>query len=422
MGTEAVTSRFSSWAQDIQWNAVGQEAAQLLGRYIRVNTANPPGNEGEAARFLSEILSGEGLHADIHESAPGRANLVARLSATAGPGRRGAPALLLLHHMDVVPARPERWSAKPFDGAMRNGYVWGRGAIDDKGLGVIHLMAFILLKRLGIPLKRDVIFLAVADEEEGGEFGTQWMIRNHWPEIECQYVWDEGGTGSQGVMGNRPVFAISVSEKRRLLVRLVASGQSGHASMAAGTPIDRLINALYSLQRYRPGIGFNEMTREFFAKIAQTQPFPASWLLRRAAHPVVSPLIARRLARVPSINAMLRDTLTATVVNAGQKANVSPDTAEAVLDARLLPDTDTRSFMKAISKRQFTDQLAACQLAWSFQRSISGLIQRLAILGTSPWAFHSLSRWMVSPSARRSSSTMDSMLSSICTSSGKRSR
>ena len=243
---------------------------------------------------------------------------------------------MLLHHMDVVPAPlgpeengVETWSVPPFKGALREGYVWGRGAIDDKGLGIAHLMAFILLKRLGITPSRDVVFMAVADEEEGGKYGTNWMIEHHWPEIACEYVWDEGGAGTVGIIGDRPIFGISVTEKRSVTVRVTATGRGGHGAMVADTPIHKLTSALHALRHYRGDTRFNRVTKEFFSRIAQTQPFPASWFLRHAGNPAIKPLVEGKLAKVPSVQAMLRDTLTPTVLRAGQKANVAPRVAEA---------------------------------------------------------------------------------------------
>jgi acetylornithine deacetylase/succinyl-diaminopimelate desuccinylase-like protein len=137
-----------------------------------------------------------------------------------------------MYHMDVVLAISSAWLAPPFAGELRDGYVWGRGAIDDNGLGTIRLMALILMKRLGVSLDRDLILMAVADEEEGGENGARWMVENRWSEIECEYVWDEGGTGSEGIIGRSPVFAVSVSEKTSMAVTLRATGSGGHGSMA----------------------------------------------------------------------------------------------------------------------------------------------------------------------------------------------
>ena len=330
---------------DIDWDAVGREAADILSRYIRIDTSNPPGGEANAAQFLAELLSREGIESQTHEPAPGRANLVARLG---GAGTAAQKPLLLMHHMDVVPAVSSAWQAPPFAGELRDGYVWGRGAIDDKGLGTIHLMALILMKRLGVPLDRDLILMAVADEEEGGENGAGWMVENRWSEIECEYVWDEGGTGSEGIIGRSPVFAVSVSEKTSMVVTLRATGSGGHGSMARATPVDRLVRALQTVQRIKPGMRFDEVTREFFRRVAGTQPAPASWVARRAGNPVFRPVISRAARKSPVIDAMLRDTITTTVVRAGDKTNVSPDEASAILDVRLLPSTDPGKFLEEL--------------------------------------------------------------------------
>ncbi|MDA1347895.1 MAG: M20/M25/M40 family metallo-hydrolase [Chloroflexi bacterium] len=330
---------------DTNWDAIGREAADILSRYIRIDTSNPPGGEANAALFLAELLSREGIESQTHEPAPERVNLVARFG---GPGTAARKPLLLMHHMDVVPAVSSSWQVPPFAGELRDGYVWGRGAIDDKGLGTIHLMAFILMKRLGIRLDRELIFMAVADEEEGGALGARWMVENHWPAVECEYVWDEGGTGSQGIIGRSPVFAVSVSEKTSMVVTLTATGIGGHGSMARGTPVDRLVSALLAVRRIKSGMRFDEVTKEFFRRVAETQPAPVSWVVRRAGNPVFRPVVSRAARKSPVIDAMLRDTITTTVVQAGGKANVAADEASAILDVRLLPSTDPGRFLEEL--------------------------------------------------------------------------
>ena len=272
---------------------------------------------------------------------------MARLRAADAPqpGNHDPAPLLLLHHMDVVPAEPASWSVSPFDGVVRDEHVCGRGAIDDKRLGTIHLMALLLLKRWLVPLKRDVILMAVADEEEGGEFGARWMVEHYWSEIDCGYVWDEGGTGSHGIVGTRPIFAISIAEKRHLSVQITARVAGGHGSMGSDNTVERLVSALYRLAGYSGELRFDEVTREFFRRIAQGRPFPLSWVMRHAGHPVLKALMAHQIGKIPSINAMVRDTLTPTVVRAGHKTNVSPDVATATLDARLLPGTEVETFL-----------------------------------------------------------------------------
>ena len=328
---------------DINWDDIGEEAARILARYIRVDTTNPPGNEADAADFLGELLSAESIPSTLYSSAPGRANLLATLK-----GDGSSAPVTLLHHMDVVPAAGDGWIHDPFEGALADGHVWGRGAIDDKGLGVMHLLAMALLKRQGVRLGRDVALLAVSDEETGGDLGAAWMIDNHWERVRSEYLWDEGGVGTRGIIGSQPLVAVSVSEKRSMKVELTARGTGGHGSMAARAPVDRLVAALSRLHA-RPGprqVG--PVTREFLRAVAETQRFPASLILRHASHPLVRWLAVRRLSAIPSINAMLRDTVNVTMLQAGDSPNVAPSEARAVLDVRLLPWTDHGGFLRRL--------------------------------------------------------------------------
>jgi acetylornithine deacetylase/succinyl-diaminopimelate desuccinylase-like protein len=316
----------------------------MLSRYIRIDTTNPPGNETAAADYLGDLLTAESIPSTLYPSAPGRTNLLATLK---GDGS-GAP-VTLLHHMDVVPAVGDDWSHDPFEGVVAGGHVWGRGAIDDKGLGVMHVVALALLKRRGVRLGRDVTLLAVSDEEMGGALGSAWMIDNNWERVRSEYLWDEGGVATRGVIGSRPVVAISVSEKRSMTVQLTARGTGGHGSMAVGAPVDRLVAALGRLQD-RPGrrqVG--PVTREFLRAVAETQRFPASLILRYASHPLVRWLAIRRLSASPTIDAMLRDTIAVTMLRAGETPNVAPEEARAALDVRLLPGADHQDFLGRLS-------------------------------------------------------------------------
>ena len=323
----------------IDWRRTGSEAADLLRRYIRFDTTNPPGNEAPAARFLKETLTSEDVETDHFTSPGGRANLIARLR---GSGRRRP--LVLLHHMDVVPASDGRWTHPPFDGVLAEGYVWGRGAIDDKGLGVMQLMAFALLAQRAEDLERDVVLIAVSDEEDGGSEGAGWLVDRHWDDIDPELVWDEGGAGTVGVMGHRPVFAVSVSEKRSLVVTLTAAGLGGHGSMASDNTIERLTRALRWIADNPRPVRFSSTTRRFFRKLSEAQPWPASALVANAWRPIVGSLIRNRIDAIPSLRAMLRDTLEPTVLSAGDRPNVAPTCAQATLDVRLLPDTRLHEF------------------------------------------------------------------------------
>jgi acetylornithine deacetylase/succinyl-diaminopimelate desuccinylase-like protein len=330
----------------IDWGTVGEEAAQLLRRYVQINTTNPPGNERPAAEFLAAALRERGLEPSLYEPAPGRANLVARLQ---GRGERGP--LLLLHHMDVVPADAGAWSHDPFGGDVCDGYLVGRGALDMKCLGVMQLIALDLLRRSGRPLQRDVILMAVSDEEMEGAYGTGWMVDHHWDEIRPEVVWDEGGFGLSGLFGQRLVFTVAVTEKQVLWPRLVARGEPGLASVPRGNnPVDVLVTALGRIHQHPQPPRLTPVTREMFRRLADTADLPQSFLLRHMDHPLVWPLAGRVLTRQPETNAMVRNLVTPTQLTAGSKENVIPQRAVAGLDVRLLPDEDVDAFLAGLGR------------------------------------------------------------------------
>ena len=326
----------------VDWGSVTREATRLLSRYLQIDTTNPPGNEALAAAYLAELLRERGLEPTLYEPAPGRANLVARVRGT---GERGP--IWLLHHMDVVPADAAQWSCDPFGGQVRDGYLYGRGAIDMKCLGIMHLLALDLLRREGQPLKRDVIWMAVSDEEMEGRYGTGWMVDHHWDEIRPEFVWDEGGFGLSGVLGEGMSFCVALAEKQVLWPRLVAHGEPGLASVPRGNnPVDLLTRALERLRRRPLRPRLTPVSREMLRRMADRARFPLSSMLRHAGHPLLWPLVSRVLARRPETRAMICNLVTATQLCADSKQNVIPGQASAGLDVRLLPDQDPDLFME----------------------------------------------------------------------------
>jgi acetylornithine deacetylase/succinyl-diaminopimelate desuccinylase-like protein len=202
------------------------EAAGWLQQYLRIDTSNPPGNEGRAAAFLAGLLQRAGVASRVVANPEGRANLIARLSSPKSGGR----AILLLHHMDVVPPGPG-WTVPPFAGLIKGGLLWGRGAVDDKSLGIAQLAAMIDLQRRRVPLERDIIFLAVADEENGGLNGTGWLVAHH-PELfqGVEAVIGEGGRSQTGAGGKLLWWGIEVAQKRPLWLEVSTSGRGGHGA------------------------------------------------------------------------------------------------------------------------------------------------------------------------------------------------
>lgn len=372
----------------IDWNAIGDEAAQSLSDYLKIKSINPPGNEGNTAEFLANQLRQRRMDPKIYISAPDRVNLVARL---AGDGSKKP--ILLFHHMDVVEADPTRWSCDPFSGEIREDYVWGRGAIDMKGMGIMQLLAMDLLQRYDPKRTRDIIFLAVADEEKGGTFGTQWMIANHWSEIEAEYVWDEGGFGLQDFFGPTPVFTVAIAEKKDLWLKLIAHGQPGHSGMPhEDNAANILLRALGRVLALNSKYKLNPVTKMMFQEISSILPFPKSILLKNLHFPLIFRLLQSALTSDPTIAAMLKDTLSITVLQAGGKENIIPDRAEATLDIRLLPDRTPESFLEnlkiiiadnrlEIEIIQFPQSANISDVNTEFYTTLSNVIKKLVPTG-----------------------------------------
>jgi acetylornithine deacetylase/succinyl-diaminopimelate desuccinylase-like protein len=315
------------------WQATGTEAVRTIQEYVRINTSNPPGDVLKAADFLTRILEREGIPVKKYDSGPGRAIVLARLkgSGTAKP-------LLLLHHMDVVPTDPKRWGHDPFAAEIADGKIWGRGAMDMKGLGVVQLMAFLTLKRQNVPLARDVILMAVPDEETGGTLGARWMRNEHYADIDPEYILDEGGFGSRDLFApGKLVFGISVAEKKILWLKLSVEGVAGHGSQPhEQNPNDHLVRALNRLL---------------------SEPLPS------ASFTVLDTMKSRvgTLASNKFNNAIQRSTISLTSLRSGvgdpPKVNVIPSIAEATVDCRVLPGTSKEQWMTEIRRRLGDDRI-----------------------------------------------------------------
>ncbi len=326
----------------VNWDAVAADAVATMSRYVQFNTTNPPGNEMPAAEWLRDQLTGRGITRDVtvFEPTSGRGLVLARI-----PGAEPLKPLLINHHMDVVAADPAQWTHPPFSGAVADGFVWGRGTLDTKNLGVVFLLALDLLVKEGIRFRRPVIFLAVPDEEVGGEAGMRWLVEHHLAALDPEWVWDEGSGGFRGLFGEGVMFGVAVAEKQVHQVRLIARGDPGHGSMPhTNNAVVTLLQALERIQRRPRPLRVNAVTAEMFRVIASGQKFPTSVLLRHLSTPLVLRLLGGRLASDKLLNAMLRDTVSLNILRAGYKVNVIPERAEAELDCRLLPDTDGQEF------------------------------------------------------------------------------
>ncbi|HWN58737.1 MAG TPA: M20/M25/M40 family metallo-hydrolase [Methylomirabilota bacterium] len=329
--------------QPINWDKVTQEATDLLSKYIQINTTNPPGNEIAAARMLKEKFLTDGIPATTWEPEHGRGIVAARLR---GIGKH-TKSIILLSHMDVVPANPKEWEVPPFSGTVKDGKIWGRGAIDDKGAGVIQMMAMLAIKRAGILLNHDVIFIATGDEEEGGKNGAGWFI-DHESNVfsDAGYLLNEGG-GIRAQPDGRKVYVVSVTEKTPLWLKQTASGPAGHADdPPAETAVTRLVRALTKLGEYKTPVHVIGPVQDYYHAMALADHGPPQLLNLQAS--LKDPAYLQKFLSDPSQNAHVRDTITPTVLAASQKTNVISETAYAELDCRLLPGSDPKPVTKAI--------------------------------------------------------------------------
>jgi acetylornithine deacetylase/succinyl-diaminopimelate desuccinylase-like protein len=331
----------------VDWKKIGDEATQLLSAYLKINTANPPGNEKAAADFLRGVLERDGIASTVWEPAPGKANLLARI---AGSGRKRP--MILLHHMDVVPAVRAFWSVDPFGGEVKDGYIWGRGAIDTKGLGIAQLMAVLTLKRHGLLLERDVILLATCDEEIGGVLGAGDVTKNHVDALRnAEFVLNEGGNITTDASGRSLYYGVLAAEKAPFWLEVVARGVPGHGSIARDdTAPNKLIRALERVRTWQTPIIVTPAIERYFKAIAPTvapelRPLYAD--IRRA---VDDPVAREKLAKIPRHYSLLRNTVSITVIEGSNKTNVIPPLARAELDVRLLPGQDPQAFLAEIRR------------------------------------------------------------------------
>jgi acetylornithine deacetylase/succinyl-diaminopimelate desuccinylase-like protein len=350
------------------WARLGDETADLLTDLLRIETTNPPGGETAAANALARKLDAEGLPSEVMESSTGRGSLYARLPGT---GKGGERPVILLSHLDVVPADPRGWRVPPFGGVRHGGYVWGRGALDAKGVAAVHTMTVIALKRSGHPLDRDVILLATADEETGGKAGAGWLVQ-HRPELlhNAEYLLTEGDHVHLDESGHR-VVQVAVGEKTPCWVELTASGETGHGSTPPPqTAVTRLIRALNKLRRYEAPIHLVKPVEDYFAALAGLEGEPLRGRLMHLRESLADPGFLAEFTRNPHQNALVRNTLTPTVLTGSSKTNVIPAQASAELDCRLLPGEKPGDFL-ALLRDIIADDTIRVEPLLSFPASFS---------------------------------------------------
>ena len=319
----------SSLAAEPDWKVIDQHAVDFLQRYVRIETINPPADTRASSALIKNELEAAGFTVKLYSSGPkGQTNLITRL-----PGRdRSKKPLLLLNHQDVVPVDRTAWSVDPFSAVIKDGWIWGRGTLDMKGIGTMQISALIALKNSGFVPARDIVMLSSSDEETNGVYGIRWMLANHFDEIDAEYVIDEGGTASRDLLSKgKLIFGIAVGEKQVLWLKLRAKGTAAHGSQPIPDNANMiLLEAIHKAMAIQPTTKPNPVLDQMQQNIGT-------------------------MAQNKFTSAIRGNTMSLTTLRAGvgdpPKANVIPSTSEATLDCRLLPGVNAEEFLSDIKAR-----------------------------------------------------------------------
>ncbi len=344
------------------YGKAGEEATRLLSSYLKIDTTVPPGNELKGAEFLASVLRDNGIEATILNTSNQRACIYARLK---GNGRKRP--IVLLNHIDVVPAKPEDWKYPPFGGEIHDGELWGRGAFDMKGIAIAQLETLLMLKRSGQALDRDVIFIGTPDEEMGGDFGAKWFVEHHRELVkDAEFLLNEGFHIEKGSDGKARYWGVDIAEKSALWLKLTTSGQAGHASMPMpDSSTNQLVRGLQKIVDRKIEPVVLPAVREYFKEVSKTEPNSA----KRDAYAEIDKTVndAKLLDEVlqdKMKSSMLFNTISLTVMKSGYKTNVIPAEASAELDCRLLPGVKQEDFIAQVKKLFGNPSLKVEVLDW----------------------------------------------------------
>jgi acetylornithine deacetylase/succinyl-diaminopimelate desuccinylase-like protein len=318
----------------VKWEDIQQEALDLFLQYLKIDTTNPSGNEIRAAQFFANICKREGIEHQVFEPVPGRGTIWARVR---GDGAKRP--LILLNHSDVVPHNKEFWSVEAFGGVIKDGFIYGRGAMDMKSLGIAQFVTLLTLKRAKVPLARDVIFLSTADEEAGGLNGAGWFAKSH-PELiaNAEFLFNEGGNNIVDANGKALSIGVGPSEKAPAWLRLTATGEAGHGSTPRpDSSVNRLLRALNRLIEYTPQVQLAPVVEQSFRSIAPLAPPQQAAKYANLREAIKDPDFLRQLDSDPFARSIIRNTISITVLQGSNKINVIPPAAYAEIDTRLVP-------------------------------------------------------------------------------------
>ena len=324
----------------VDWDEAGEEALNYLSELIRINTVNPPGNETPAALYIQEVLEAEGIATEVLALDPERANLVARIS-----GNGNKQPLLIMGHTDVVGVQADRWTEPPFSGLRKDGWVYGRGTLDDKDNVAAGMMVMLLLKRFGLTLDRDVIFVAEAGEEGTPDVGINYLVEKHWDKIAAEFCIAEGGEATIED-GRVSVVGIQTTEKMPRRVTLFARGTPGHGSRPINdNAVAILARAVAKADAWSTDVRLNDTTRAYFDRMAEVAGPEDAFRYRNVEDPEHTDDIQEYFKETyPYHYSILRTSVVPTVIEAGFRRNVIPSEAKAILDIRMLPDEDVDDF------------------------------------------------------------------------------
>ena len=332
----------------VDWSKQNAETLRHYRALVQIDTSSPPGNETKAVEYLKKVLEAEGIPTQVFAKDPARANLVARLK-----GNGSKRPVLIMAHTDVVGVQREKWPVDPFGAVMKDGYVWGRGTADDKDILAANLMTMLVLKRSGMKLDRDVIFVAESGEEADPlGVGINYLVEQHFDAINAEFALTEGGSGTINKNNKVTAIAIETTEKTPRRVRLVVNGTAGHGS------VPRLDNALTHLSIAVGKVGtwetpmrLNDTTRTYFEKLSTISSPENAAHYKDLLDPKRSAAAQRYLAaNEPEHYSMLRTSVVPTILKAGFRMNVIPSEAEATLDIRALPDEDIPKFFEEMTR------------------------------------------------------------------------
>ena len=329
----------------VDWQSVGDEAVDYLVDLVKIDSSNPPGNETRVAEYLETALAAEGIKSETYALDPDRANLVARYK-----GNGSKPPILIMGHTDVVGVQADKWTEPPFEGIRKDGYVWGRGTLDDKDNVTAGLMVLLLLKRLNVDMDRDIIFLAESGEEGTPEVGINFMVEKHWDKIAAEYAIAEGG-GMQEVDGHVHVVGVQTTEKMPRRATRVARGTAGHGSRPrADNAVAMIAEAVARAAAWETPVSLNATTRAYFERMAALNEGDTAFRYANVDNPEHQREIDEwfRL-NDPLHYSTVRSSVVPTIIDAGFRKNVIPSEARAVLDIRMLPGEDVEGFYRELA-------------------------------------------------------------------------